>query len=546
MIDAPLAKRFMPVRFEWAALCLIVVVFLLADVRADISINDDWAYYKTAYWLYYYHQLDFTNWQQMTLVSQSLLAWLWADLFGFSQLSLRLLTISVSFVGLLFLRNLMLLLCRERLLASAASLTFYLGPLTLASTASFMTDIYFWTPALGAILFLFPARPDHFTWRREGLGWALAFVALMVRQLAVAIPLGLIVVHLLRGDRWRIVLARGLLPLIAGLAILAIFRHVALLTIGLPSDFDNPNAQLKAVLIDLLHVQLGALRPLLRGAALGSLYLGLVTIPLGLPLFHYLPRGRARIAAAGAGAGGLLLAVLLDSPIGGAGNILESWGLGPRLLTTMVRPPAGASWWLLTGLACWSIANVYVATALFFGSRGPAGLWRRLREEALIVGLLVTAIAGYAPLILIYGPWIDRHLLFSASLVLAAATGVAAKLAGRPIGTAVAIVALPFALWSVALLHDAFAWRRAVVAAAGALQQAGTAPRDIDGGFEYVNLAALPDRPNQRQPEPIDGKRDLPCTVGERVPPGRRVIATEIASRWLASGDQLVYGYCRR
>src|SRR5262249_45684727 len=146
------------------------------------------------------------------------------------------------------------------------------------------------------------------------------------------------------------------------------------------------------------------------------------------------------------------------------------------------------------------LGTMLAALGTFVGRVSVREAWALLRREWMLVGLLATAAVAYAPAILGYGPWLDRHLLFSVALMLTVVAAVGARLTTKPLGVPALILASVLAVMSVTLLHDSFAWRRAVAATIADLREHGVAPADIDSGFEYSNIVAQPADPSLPMP----------------------------------------------
>ena len=80
-----------------------VAAALLVPPRAEFPINDDWDYFATVADLLHFGEIRLSDWPGMTLVAQIFWGELFAKLFGLSYWTLRVSTISMTFVGALAL-----------------------------------------------------------------------------------------------------------------------------------------------------------------------------------------------------------------------------------------------------------------------------------------------------------------------------------------------------------------------------------------------------------------------------------------------------------
>jgi len=81
------------------ALIWLAVVWLV-DPRGEFTINDDWSYAHNVQSLYEEGKLHFSSWPAMTLIGQTIPAWFWSEMTGFSFTSLRVLTLLIALGGL--------------------------------------------------------------------------------------------------------------------------------------------------------------------------------------------------------------------------------------------------------------------------------------------------------------------------------------------------------------------------------------------------------------------------------------------------------------
>jgi 4-amino-4-deoxy-L-arabinose transferase-like glycosyltransferase len=558
-------------RADWLTIAAIAAAWaamaILIDPAGDFPLNDDWAYGLPVKWLVEDGRLRVTDWGAMTLVAHVLLGSLFAGIGGFSFTALRVSTLAIAPVGLASTY----LAGREvglpRWLATAMAALFLANPIFIALSQTFMTDVFFWSLMMLAI-FLLVRGVRRGRSASYWAGWAAVLAAALVRQLALAIPIGLVVGLALRDGFGRSWLVRVVLPAAAIFAVVAAYPRVAAATIGLSASYARTQDSLRQVFDGVIHLRLGALKPLVHGLGRGAMHLGWWM----LPLLVLLPPARrpddgpgkgvvTPLAAAGIAAA--LTAILWATgslmPLGSAGSILVDFGTGPRTLgggRAAHAPPA--FWVAFTALSAFGTATILLilassarrGLARLIATRDPRPLW--LPASLVVAGMVYCIPFGY------YGPWFDRYMLPEMGLMVLLLASVAAAPVGgirRPSAPRLAlsvVLALAYLGFGVASAHDYLAWNRARWQAARSLLASGdVTPREIEGGFEFDKYYSYLDGPSGPQgvgeayPEPgapggdPPGSRRFVLAFGEL--PGRTVVRRLPVGRWMsASPEQVV------
>jgi hypothetical protein len=537
-----------PTVLTLAWLGLIAVI----DPRGDFSLNDDWAYGLPVRALVESGQIRFTFWQSMTLIAQVF----WGALFclpaGFSFDALRASTLVAGLGGVLALYGLLRHYGASRPLSTIGALAFAVGPLYLGVSCTFMTDIPFAALMLVSVLMLVRGL-DSGSGREIWLGMAAALVALLIRQLSLAVFLGFLVASPLKygfGRRWLI---RGVLPTIVAAATLSGFTRLMDAMGRLPGDFHLKADTLKMVFADLIHLHPGALKPSLSASMLMIMYSGLFGAPwlvlLGPSLIGRGSLGarRARLAwvaaftvgvtAALAGSGRLM-------PL--TGNIAGEFKMG--ILSLPGPLPDGPPRALFVALTAVAAAGASVILLVLFElvkailSRGrdPEAADRRCHA----VFLIVAGVLYFAPLGVPYQLMLDRYVVEILALLMALALMVPGVDRRRAPAAAVAVsmaMTAALAAYSATTIHDYFAWQRASWAAATDLMDGRKVPPDeINGGFEFNNQL-----PNWRaiyttsnKNKLIEGAESRPYTIAYGELPGHEVIGRRPCGAWLPYSPQ--------
>jgi hypothetical protein len=544
----------------WVSMAIVV------DPVGDFPLNDDWAYGLPVKWLVETGRLRVTDWAAMTLVAHVVWGSLPAILAGFSFTALRISTLAIAPVGL----SATYLAGREiglpRWLAAAAVGLFVVSPIFISLSYSFMTDINFFSLMMLAVFLLLRGvrRGDGVSY---WAGWAAVLAATLIRQLGLAIPIGLVIALALKDGFSRSWLVRVAVPAAAMFVVVAAYPKVAAATIGLSATYARTQDGLRLVFVDLMHLRLGALKPLLYGVGCGVMHLGWWMLPLLVLLPP--PRGRgdgpgkgalAPLIAAGSAAAltAFLWATGRLMPLGSPGSILIDLGTGPRTLAGEAPHAPGLLWLAVTALAAFGAASIILALASFarrslarlVATRDPRPLW--LPAFLIIVGMVYCIPFSY------YGPWFDRYMLPEMGLLGLLLAGEAAMSSGEGLRPSISRVAVAAALaavylgFGVASAHDYLAWNRSRWEAGRSLMEAGDiAPAEIDGGFEFNQYFAYRDNLDapRGEGEGVPGARELEGEAQGRrrfvlafsESPGRSVVRRFPVDRWMPlSPEQVV------
>ncbi|MFM7270448.1 MAG: hypothetical protein ACKO2C_02285 [Actinomycetes bacterium] len=475
-----------------------VLPVLVAQRAGALGIprSDDWSYLTTLFRWTDGGGLRFNGWVSMTLVGQLVLAAPVAILSHRSITAVHVAAATFGVVGLLAVHRIGVRLLPRRSLALLLAVTVGVGPLWMALSPTFMTDV----PTFTVQMLMAWAAVVGLTQRDRRIGWFAAAVALgllgiSIRQYAV-VPLGaallafgLVAVR----DRDRrlglaVVLAAGL----AAVTVLALMVWWGTVPDPLPGAPVRPTA--------------GSLREGLA-RAVGYLRLsGLLLLPVVIACG---PVSSARRAWAAGRATTALLTGFVVAGLGAAwltlgddvyvGNYVHPRGvLADDVLNgtrPLLMPPA---LWMATVLVG-TVAGLVILWRIvpwLTGLRSRARSVDAVDPVALMLGLTIAGLLGAYVLTDVLQinrfPIFDRYALTMLPLVgllllRHPATDTAAAPARR--STSVAVAAGLVALAGYGLVagidsatYDATRWRVAedVVAT-------GVDPRDIAGGFEWLD-----------------------------------------------------------
>lgn len=520
-------------------------VIVAVDPRGEFPLNDDWAYALPVAHLVETGELRLTFWQSMPLFSQ----FLWGALFclpaGFSFVALRCSTLTLGLFGLWAL-YLMLrdggVSPRFRVLAVLVMLV---NPIYAALSFSFMTDVPF------VALFTLSAwqliraleHPDKTSLL---LGFGLATIATLVRQIGVVLPLAFALASLPCWGLTSTWLRRALIPLLIVGATLPLSRQLLELTIGIPGLYEVRDQSLKQALFDLAHGHFGVVRMALERTYALALYLALFLLPLTAALFMA-DRSRTRLRVGLFACGtitvlGISFGRDLVVPDPSFGNVLTTRGVGPALLLDEPSALPTAAW-IVTRLASLGVgALAAVVISRPYHVSAPAFL-RGLSPRRCF--LIAAAVLGFAPFALSYGPFFDRHMLFLLPLGIA----LVLDLNWPAPSHFVTVFALVFvslgALYTTFSVHDYLAWNRARWRVAARVPNAA---RTLDGGIEFNNyLAQRASMSTGRAgPTALLDRSDAPYALRGRLATHEDVIARVKVARWLPTTPREIMVIDRR
>ena len=523
-----------------------ILFFGAFDFSGDYAINDDWGYSTPVRWWVEHGKLKLTHWQSMPLISQIVSGILWTELFGFSQGNLRKLTILFALIScgsIYFIARTIRIHPSLSLLVSILPLT---SPIFLSLSYSFMSDI----PSIAFMLlsvafFIRSFRNENAGSNDYWVGLGFLLISVLLRQTAIGIALALLIAEpFSRGIQARFLL-RNLLTLFLAigtyLAVNEILRHYT----GLPYSYFAKSNGLMSFVGDLVVGNIGALRQSVEAIIKALSVFGIYLLPISAFIVHRVLKmnpyllGLAVITACVLT---LLSQALHTGIFSVTGDIITTEGVGPRLIDGKLPGNLmAASFLTLVGHAS---ATLFI----FAAALGIAGGRAENREnDAEIVSsillLFLTALIVYAPHATAYAAVFDRYALFPSLLL---SIVVVQTLSGHGKSqTVIHVSAIAFAVFisgSLLMVSDYFRWQDGRYALIKRLVETdaeyGT---NIDGGFEYNNLLAIVERPNDavhmRLVDPSSRKIRLTKTPK----PSDEILDSETVSQFLGYSSDTIF-----
>ena len=494
-----------PIHLLLISLSYIILIVLVNPI-GDFPINDDWAYARSVLSLVEDGEFHLLGWGAMTLVSQVVWGALWVKLFGFSFDVLRFSTILLGLVALTGCYYLLLSLSKETWIAITGTCVLMVNPLFIVLSNSFMTDVPFLALSVWSAFFLLRAIeqdsvPDLM------LGMCFAITALLLRQIALALPLAFLFGYAARFNLTMSIkrFAVCLSPLAVSSVIYICYIKWLKINDNLPHAMTWSQDRLNSNFIGLFDSEYADLVFYVSSAGSMLLYLGLFSIPMMLAL--YIRCGDKIFLGINKTffwiITGIFLSIItvtllannVSMPV--RGNLLTTYGIGPftlRDVYALKLPhldaiPQG----ILQFITALSVLGaLLLAHGLAMMLRGLfPNRSRSLRKIAVAhwneIFLWILMAAYLTPLVLT--DYFDRYLLFLLPFVFALVSmrGNIIHKKNPPLLRLTSLLLIPvFALFSVALAHDYMKWNRTRMHATNWVKNEHQLDHDsIDSGFEF-------------------------------------------------------------
>jgi len=175
---------------------LWIVSFIIIKPIGNFPLADDWAYSKTVEIFVKTHHLKILDWYAMTFVTQMLWGALFCSIFGFSFFVLRLSTIVIGIIGVVYFYILLKKLANSQV-ALLSTLVIAFNPLYFCLSYSFMTDVPFLSLTIISLYYYIEAikteRLSFFI-----IATIVSLLATMLKQMGIILPFAVIVAFLFR------------------------------------------------------------------------------------------------------------------------------------------------------------------------------------------------------------------------------------------------------------------------------------------------------------------------------------------------------------
>ncbi len=482
-----------------------IVLIILVNPIGDFPINDDWAYARSVLSLVENGEFHLLDWGAMTLISQVAWGALWVKLFGFSFDVLRFSTIVLGLVALAGSYYLLLSVTKQAWIALTGTFVLLVNPLFMVLVNSFMTDVPFLALSVWSAFFLLRAiERDSISAIIYGMCFAIA--ALLIRQIALALPLAFLFGYAARFNPAisirRIVV--GVTPIAVSSLIYIAYIKWLKINDNLPHALTWSQDRLNTNFIGLFDSNYADLVYFSQNAGGMLLYLGLFSLHIMLAL--YLRRSDKNLPAMKKLPFRVIMGLLFfaitvtlfgnDVLMPVHGNLMTTWGIGPFTLRDVfaLKLPhldliSQSVLQLITAFSVLGALLLSVCLAMSVRglvqnrSRGFSGMlvahWREIFLWVLIAAYL-------SPLLLT--DYFDRYLMFLLPFVfaLAAMRNNHTNHTHSPLVKLASVLLIPvYGIFSVALAHDYMSWNRTRLHATNwVINEYSVDHFSIDSGFE--------------------------------------------------------------
>jgi hypothetical protein len=573
ILGEPRGKTESGRRFLLDALILggIWILFIaMINPVGEFPLNDDWNYGIAVQQI-----LDQHDFRPPTASCPLFTHALWGALFcipsGFSYETLRFSNQFAGYLGLLVAYSLIREFKGSRFLAIVTAITLSLNPCYLGISNTFMTDVSF-TAIFGLAALFFVRALKQDSPRYIVFGTIASLIAILNRQLGLALPVGFAVAYVLKSGVSKDSLFRSIAPVIVCFGLYFSFNQWMKITGRTPVFYEA----FESIVFERLKSG-GILIALFRSSERVLLYLGWFLFPVFILVYGYLFPGNSGYRSPWRRlpwvVSFLLVSVSVslwrsginwstgDNLLPRGGGWIYREGLGPFKLTDTFRlrlqqlDPIDYFYWFPA--TCFGLlgAAMLVAFVLYFlmNHRKTLSLRKMQAEQSAVAFLLAVVVIYFAPILLM--SWFDRYLIpvfpvlaaFGASFLQAEGyREVFGRKYVRLICGAASCMAL---IWigylSIVGTRDYFTWNRLRWEIANELLAGGKAsdPKQIDAGEEYNALSIFGEDhrmlPDQKLSEAFDGNRPWAITFGKM--PGYSVVKEFPYSNGIPRGTRKLY-----
>lgn len=199
------------------------IVELLIFPVGEFPLNDDWCYAIPVRDLINGEKLRIVNWGSMTLLTHIGWGYLFSTIFGFSFLTLRISVIVLAIIGSIYFYFLLEKTTANKSISLLFTLLFFLNPLCISLTNTFMTDIPFCIFSMVTIYYIKKMYDSNFDIKFVILVNILLVITILLRQLGLFMSIGIFCSVFWLKDKKHIFYA--IMPLILGIITLYFYEQ---------------------------------------------------------------------------------------------------------------------------------------------------------------------------------------------------------------------------------------------------------------------------------------------------------------------------------
>jgi len=215
-------------KYSYIPILVLVLIYILLGCFLfsfeNYPVDDDWSYIKIAETFHHTGKMQFTPWTAMSLVFQVWWGTCFTKLFGYSIEILRLSTLVISLLGLIFIYLLLQELKHHWQTSLFVVLLILFNPFSFPLNFTFFTDHFFISLLFISTYFYYKAFKDD----KDIYLFIASLVAsfsVLVRQNGILIPLSVFVYLLISKRSFKTIIRRGLITLVIPLATFIVFTY---------------------------------------------------------------------------------------------------------------------------------------------------------------------------------------------------------------------------------------------------------------------------------------------------------------------------------
>lgn len=489
---------------------IIIAIWLfmaiLVNPLGDFPLNDDWVYGLAVKSILEKGDFRLPSPASANVFTQAFWGALFCLPFGFSFTALRFSTLTLGLIGVLVTYALLRETNASSKIALLGALLIAINPIYFGLSNTFMTDVPFYAFFVLSFYLLIQGLKQNSNLKIV-IGVAISYLALLIRQFGIVIPLAFGVTYLVRkGFNWKIII-KGFSPTLLGISIQVFYQkwlYTTSRTPLLPLQNSHYQRLLTTFSKDLVHSFSGLSKFVLYELVF-LIYLGLFIFPFVIMFFpKKFQYSRQRFLLL-FGFSSFFIVVFLGlvrsqnhkrMPL--LENILVDYGLGPLTLrdtfilklNSPLIPVSLKIFWLVVTV----IGVVGAAILLYYLLLTIITIFGKSQTQTSEKWFKVLIISAALIYILLIGSSIvfDRYLLPLLPLfmmIIVASTRDINEFnlgSSNKITSLVLTIMLIYGVFTIGATHDYLAWNRTRWQALDNLiKEDRILPNRIDGGYEF-------------------------------------------------------------
>ena len=485
-------------KFDYFTLIVIwIFAVLLVNPIGNFPLNDDWSYAISVNNFLIEKTFQPIGWTSMTLFSQTIWGSIFGNFFGFSHSILRISTLVLSLIGIIFIYHISLTINKNKSISYFITLLITFNPLFFSLSFTFMTDIPFAVFSIISIFFYIKTLQNSL-YIYFILGTLFAIIALLDRQIALFIPIAFSITNIIRYGLNVKILFQSFISVALMLLVLIGFNHWLELTNYTPKLYGLQINQLTNILNNSIFV---ILKLIINNTFIIIMYIGLFLSPLLLLWFisnlNRLVERKLNIFLSSTFIIIMTIYIYIkqDKTMPYIGNIFTEYGIGPlTLYDSYILNITEKHFYfefifkfIIIGLSLLGgiILVIYLIDKIFKYKENFRVLKISINQNISFF-LLFGTLIYLSPILLLGG--FDRYLIIPIILVSLSITLDIKNINLKKTKIFSFIILSIFILYSIVSTHDYLSWNKARWKAIKYLLDKNISPSKIDGGFEFNGL----------------------------------------------------------